>query len=62
MKKIFVKPVNGLTVIHPISMAPIKQEGEIVLECTQIKRYLKFGDLEISKEPKKKTTKTQEKE
>tara|TARA_R110001632_G_scaffold184926_1_gene305148 strand:- start:239 stop:424 length:186 start_codon:yes stop_codon:yes gene_type:complete len=61
MDKIFVKPTNGLTVIHPISMVAIKQEGEIVYKDTQIKRYLKFGDLEIVKELKKTTNKQEKK-
>lgn len=59
METVKVKPASeGLLVIHPDSMVPIKQEGEIVELSTQIKRYIKFGDLEIVKEtkPKKKST------
>ena len=59
MERIKVKPVDGRIVIHPVSMVPIKQEGEIVEKDIQIKRYLKFGDLEIiTEKPKKKSTKS----
>lgn len=55
MEKIKVKPsTEGLQVAHPVSMVPIKQEGEIVYKCIQIKRYLKFGDLVEVKETNKK--------
>jgi hypothetical protein len=59
MEKIKVKPIDGRIVIHPTSMKPIKQEGQVVYHDTQIRRYIKFGDLEIVEEtkPKKKTTK-----
>lgn len=59
MERIKVKPVDGRIVIHPVSMVAIKQEGEIVEKDIQIKRYLKFGDLEIiTEKPKKKSTKS----
>ena len=47
MERIKVKPIEGRIVIHPVSGKPIKIEGEEVYKCPQIKRYLKFGDLEI---------------
>ncbi len=59
MEKIKVKPVEGRVVIHPISLKPLKKEGEVVYRCSQIKRYLKFGDVTIVKDKiikKKKTT------
>lgn len=53
MIKIKVKPTEDRIVIHPVSLVPIKPEGEIVYQCPQIKRYLKFGDLVKVEETKK---------
>lgn len=55
MVKLFVKPKEGLKVIHPLRNRPFKAEGEEVEATTQVKRYIKFGDLIVSKKPKKKT-------
>lgn len=60
MEKIKVKPVEGRIVIHPVSGKPIKTEGEDVYKCAQVKRYLKFGDLEIV--VKKSKTKSKQEE
>jgi hypothetical protein len=58
MERIDVKPTEGRIVIHPVSGKPIKTKGETVFKCPQIKRYLKFGDLElVEKKIKTKTKK-----
>ena len=49
MKKIKVKPLPNRIVLNPKNMKPIKAEGEEVTLCPQIKRYIKFGDLEVIK-------------
>ena len=55
MVKLFVKPKEGLKVILPLRNRPILAEGEEVEATTQVKRYIKVGDLIVSKKPKKKT-------
>jgi hypothetical protein len=55
MTKLFVKPKEGLTVINPLRNKPFLADGEEVEMTSQVKRYIKFGDLVLSKKPKKKT-------
>lgn len=50
MKKVKVNPMPDRFVVNPNTGRQIKSGDEVTL-CTQIKRYIKFGDLEII-EPK----------